>query len=223
MTDVQTFQDYVKKGDLEAVKRALAADPKLLNETNEAGQSAFLLAKYYRKPAVAEYLMSLRPSLDVFSKCAAGLLDESLEEVDSNPSLLEAHSPDGWRPLHVAAFFGQPELVKGLLNRGAAVDARSTNAMENTPLHAAAAGGSVESAEVLLASGANVNATQRGGWTALHAAAQSGNLELTRMLLAHGADPALRAENNQAALDLALLGGKAEIAQLLEAQGATLQ
>lgn len=223
MPDVKSFQDQVKAGNLAAVRSAVEADNVLLNAKNEGGQSAFLLAKYYGQKAIAEYLLSLRPELDVFDQCVAGLTSDVLAAIDKDPSLLEAHSPDGWTPLHLAAFFGHPELAKALLNRGANVDARSTNAMTNTPLHAAVAGRKPEVIRVLIDRGANVNLRQHGGWTALQGAAQAGDRELVELLLANGADPNARADNNQAALDLALLKGHQEIAELLEATGAKLQ
>lgn len=216
MADVKAFQESVKSGDLAAVQYALAENPTLLDAANDAGQSSFLLAKYYRQPRVAEYLLSLGPKLDFFGVCVAGQTERALAELDREPDLLERHSSDGWTPLHLAAFFGHAELAKGLLNRNAAVDSRSTNAMQNTPLHAAAAGRSIELARLLLERGADANAPQHGGWTALHAAAQTGDLAMTTLLLAHGADAAARAENNQTSLDLALSHGHAEVAGLLE-------
>ncbi len=223
MPDLKTFHDQAKRGDLEAVRSAIAADPSLLNAKNEGGQSVFLLAKYYRQTAVADFLLSLHPDLDFFNQCVAGLTSDVLSRIDRDPSLLETHSTDGWTPLHLAAFFGHPELAKALLNRGASVNAPSTNAMQNTPLHAAVAGRQMEAIRVLIDRGANVNARQQGGWTALQAAAQNGDRELLELLLASGADPNQRADNNQSALDLALLKGHAEIAELLEGIGAKLQ
>jgi uncharacterized protein len=223
MGDLKSFQEAVKSGNLAAVQSTLAEQPELLDALNEAGQSSFLLAKYYRQSQIADYLLSLQPKLDIFGACAAGQTEAVLAQIDNDPSLLEAHNTDGWTPLHLAAFFGQAELAKGLLNRGAQVDSRSTNAMQNTPLHAAAAGRNVELMHVLLERGADANARQHGGWTALHAAAQSGDLEMAKALFSHGAQAAIRAENNQSALDLALTHGRSEIAKLLEEKGAELQ
>jgi ankyrin repeat protein len=222
MVDVQTFHETVKKGDLTAVEAALAAEPALLDATNDAGQSAFLLAKYYRQEPVAQFLLSLNPKLDIFNLCVAGRVPEALSAIDRDPALLEAHSTDGWTPLHLAAFFGHPDLAAALLGRGAQINSRSTNSMKNTPLHAAAAGGRAAVVELLLKRGADVNATQEGGWTALHSAAQAGNRALVETLLAHGADLDARAANNQAPLDLALLKGNQEIVALLEGLGAKL-
>ncbi len=72
MLDVKDFQEQVKKGDLGAVRAALTEEPALLDVTNEAGQSAFLLAKYYRQSEVADYLLTLHPKLSIFDRCVAG-------------------------------------------------------------------------------------------------------------------------------------------------------
>jgi ankyrin repeat protein len=217
MTDLKTFHESVKKGDLAAVRTGLAQNAGWLDKPNEAGQNAFVLAKYYRQEAVAEYLLGLHPKLDVFSLCIAGQEADALAEIDCNPALLEAHSGDGWTPLHLAAFFGHAGLANALLDRGAAVDSRSTNPMKNTPLHAASAGGRLALVQLFLKRGANPNATQEGGWTALHGAAQSGHREMVEALLAGGADANSRASNQQTALDMALMKGHQDIASMLEA------
>jgi uncharacterized protein len=223
MPDLQTFHEDVKRGNLDAVRTALTGDPALLDARNEAGQSAFVLAKYYGQQPTADYLLSLNPKLDVFTACIAGLETAALREIDIDRSLLEAHSNDGWTPLHLAAFFGHLNLAKELLERGANVDALSTNAMRNTPLHAAVAGGKISTTRVLIEHGGNVNARQHGGWTALQGAAQAGNRELVELLIASGADLHARADNNQSALDLALMKGRQDIAAMLEELGAKLR
>ena len=52
---------------------------------------------------------------------------------------MNSFSADGWTPLHLAAFFGS-RMRHVLLNTGAKVNERSTNPMQNMPLHAAASG-----------------------------------------------------------------------------------
>jgi len=223
MPDVNEFHELVKKGNLEGVRAALADNPSLLNETNQAGQSAFLLAKYYQQETVANELMGRKPSLDIFALCVAGDVSRVLAELKDHPERLHAHSSDGWTPLHLAAFFGQPDLVDALVNQGGDLEGRSTNSSKNTPLHAGTAGGSAEVVRRLLQHGAKPNSRQEGGWTALHSAAQAGNREMVEALLAHGADVNVRAENNQSPLDLALTRGHQEIVALLEQLGAKLQ
>jgi len=222
MPTLNALQDSVKSGDLAAVRAALAEDPSLLNQKNESGQTAYLLACYYRKPEVADYLLTLNPELDLFTCCIAGHTVDVVNRIAEDRALLESRSSDGWTPLHLAAFFGHKELAEALLKQGAQVDARSTNTMKNTPLHAAAAGRQVELMKLLLEHGAHPDATQEGGWTALHAAAQNGDRAMIEVLLANHASLNVRAGNNQGPLDLALLKGHHEAAGLLEQLGAKL-
>ena len=162
------------------------------------------------------------PALTIFATAILGETGRLEELVSGNRALASALSSDGWTPLHLAAFFGRKDTARALLNKGAAVNARSANAMQNTPLHAAAAGRSAETAKLLLDFGANVNARQQGGWTALHAAAQNGDVEMAKTLLSAGADVEARADNNQSALDLALTKAQQAMVDFLEANGARL-
>lgn len=216
MADLKAFHESVKAGDIASVRASLVESPSLLNEKNQAGQNAILLSKYYGQPQVTAHLLSLNPELDVFTAAAVGQTETVLKELGRDPALIAAHSTDGWTPLHLASFFGNRELALRLIERGAEVDARSTNAMKNTPLHAAAAGRKGELVKLLLDEGADANARQEGGWTALHAAAQNGDRDIVEMLVAHGADLKARADNNQNALDLALLKGRQDVAALLD-------
>lgn len=220
--DVKEFQELVKAGRLAEVKAAVAEDPSLATTLNSTGQSSFTIAKYYRQEETAEYLLSVLPRLDLFEASVAGRTDAVLQKIENDPALLESRNSDGWTPLHLAAFFGHPELLKKLIDKGALVNARSGNSMQNTPLHAAVAGGKAEIVRLLAERGADVNAQQHGGWTALHGAAQSGNREMVEVLVAHGADLKARAVNNQSALDLALQKGHEPVAALLEQLGAQL-
>ena len=77
--------------------------------------------------------------------------------------------------------------VKELLERGANPNAKDGD--EETPLHYAAAKGSVDIAKLLIDKGANVNAKSVDGFTPLHVAAMKGNLPVVELLLESGADP----------------------------------
>jgi uncharacterized protein len=172
-------------------------------------------------PRVAA-LVDADPSLAIFAASILGETARVDELVSSNRALVSGLSSDGWTPLHLAAFFGKEDAARALLNKGAAVDARSTNAMQNTPLHAAAAGKHAVVVKLLIDNGANVNARQHGGWTAMHAAAQTGDIEMAQALVAAGADVLARAENNQSPLDIALTKGQQAMVDFLEAHGAKL-
>jgi ankyrin repeat protein len=144
------------------------------------------------------------------------------EMLEGDTTLANVYSRDGWTPLHLAAHFGHINAVRWLLGAGADVLARSRNDLVNQPLHAAAAGqASVELLTLLLDAGAEVNARQRGGFTAIQATAQNGDLAATQLLLARGADVLAQTDDGQTALDFALEGEHETVAALLRTHGAT--
>jgi uncharacterized protein len=149
-------------------------------------------------------LLERASALDVFEAAALGRLERVRELVDADPAQARAFAADGFHPLGLAAFFGQPEVVRFLLERGADVNAVARNKqVRTTALQAAAASGDNESARILLEAGAEVNTAQPGGFTALHAAAANGNTELVELLLRHGADASARTDDGKTAADLA--------------------
>ena len=160
--------------------------------------SPLMQALYEGKPELARELAAARSDLDVFEAAAIGDVDRLRALLDEDPSLATAWSDDGFTPLHFAAFFGHPAAARLLAERGADLEARSTNeqfALDARPLHSAAAAGEREVCEVLLDAGADVNAVQHGGYTALLEARQSGNEELAQLLLERGADPTVRLDS----------------------------
>ena len=212
----QQFFEAIRAGDREAVAALLDTDATLLGAKDEKGLGAYTAAKYSGRNDIAAMLLEKGVDLDVFAACMAGAKERVMELTGENPEIVKSYSHDGWTPLHLACFFGQPEVAEALIARGAEVRARSRNPMQNTPLHAAAAGRSKDAVRALLENGADVNARQEGGWTALHAASQNGDVEMVRLLIAGGADVQARAENQQNALDLALGKGHQAVVDVLD-------
>jgi uncharacterized protein len=161
-------------------------------------------------------------SLAIFAACVLGETARVEELLAGNRSLVSLLSSDGWTPLHLAAHFGQIDVVRLLLNSGAVVKARSTNPLQNQPIHAAAAGRHSAIVRLLIEHGSSPDARQHGGWAPLHAAAQVGDLETARALIEAGADISVRADNHQRPLDLALTKGQQPMVEFLEANGAQL-
>jgi len=153
--------------------------------------------------------------MDIFTAAEKGEMGMITELLSADPTLVTKHREDGWTALHLAAYYGHPEAVGILLARGADVNLRSTNSMENTPLHAAVAGRHFDVVKVLLENGIGVNATQHGGWTALQGAANNGDTRLAELLLARGADRNAVSENGSTALSLATAGNHTETIELL--------
>jgi len=88
-------------------------------------------------------------------------------------------------------------------------------AMNDTMLHFAAESGATGDIEVLVASGAEVNAIGDIGNTPLHGAAMMGRFSAAKRLLDLGADPTIKNELGQKALDVAEIGGHERLAELL--------
>jgi ankyrin repeat protein len=169
--------------------------------------SPLMESLYAGKTDEAHALASARSDLDVFEAAAVGDVDRLRALLDAVPALAGAWSEDGFTALHFAAFFGHPEAAKLLVERGADLEARSTNtqfALDAAPLHSASAAGQLEVCEVLLEAGADVNAVQHGGYTALLDAAANGNAELVALLLERGADRAARLDDGRGLEDLGI-------------------
>ena len=68
----------------------------------------------------------------------------------------------------------------------------SKGLFDNTPLHVTVTWGDEESAEQLIAAGADVNAQGEYGFTPLHEAISNNNPKLVALFLNNGADPRIR-------------------------------
>ena len=119
-------------------------------------------------------------------------------------------------PLHMAAGYRKPDMVRLLLDLGAPVD--STNAFGRTALHMVAGGGTnaAEIATQLLDAGADPNANSRAG-RPLHAAVWRRSPEMVSLLLSHGAVPTARDRRGRSPRDAAVIAGATNILSLLEA------
>jgi ankyrin repeat protein len=181
--------------------------------------SPILTAVYRGDDASLQALLADRPALDVFEAAAVGDAARLREILCADPAAVRGYAPDGWTPLHLAAFFGRADAVDVLLAAGGEVRAVSRNDEGNTPLHAALAGRGVgRISTTLLARGADVRAADAGGHTALHHAAFLDDIGLVNTILAHGADPTLRNRNGDTALAIAEQQGHASVARRLRGE-----
>ena len=89
----------------------------------------------------------------------------------------------------------------------------------DTPLVNASDSGCLESTQILLARGANVNAVSSGGFTALHRAcyySDQDSTEIAKLLIGAGADVDACNGMGQKPLSIAMHGGSLELKLLLE-------
>ena len=211
------FLDAVKSGDGALIRQLLDTNPTLPGES-ENGVSSVRLALYHGKPDIARLLVERGAPLLFHDACATGVNDRAMLMLRDDPSLIGQFSNDGYPPLGLAIFFGNRELAKVLIEKGADVNAASTNAQRVAPLHAAAAVCDHEIIRLLLERGADPNAQQQNDFTPLHTAAARGDIEMAKLLLAHGANREARTADGTGVAEIARQKGKNEFAEWWEKQ-----
>jgi uncharacterized protein len=187
MSDPAALIEAIKTGDKEKVRSLLRASPRLATVRLPSGESGLMTALYHGHRDLAAEMAAQADDVDIFAAAAIG--DEAALRRSIEAGHTTDYAYDGWTPLHLAAFFGQLQLVAALVDAGAAIDAVSHNSLRNTPLHAAIAGGHSAIALLLIDHGADVGSQDAGRHTPLHIAAENGLTDVVRALLNRGADP----------------------------------
>ena len=220
MSGIADLLGAIRRGDAKTADDLLAAESNLANARDEQSNSPLLIATYFGKHDIVRLLLERGARPSFHEACALGLVDDVRRQQRETPALIGQRSHDGWPPLHLAAFFGQPETVKALLDAGADVRAVSHNSEANLAINAAAAGPRAERrpeiVRLLVGRGAPVDG--RGSpeaHTPLHEAAFNGDLPLVRLLLESGADRTLRTGDGETALDIAVKRSRHDVARLL--------
>jgi ankyrin repeat protein len=150
-------------------------DPNTRNAQGQPGLSAALAGESLK----AARVLWESPRTDVDARNAADetplMLAALKSEADACAALLArgaAVDKPGWSPLHYAATGGDAGIVRLLIGKGAALEARSPNG--TTPLMMAAMYGSGEAVDALLAAGADRGAKNGQGLDAADFAARVG-------------------------------------------------
>lgn len=213
----QHLLNLIRRGQKAEIASILAESPAAARARDAQGVSMLLWSVYSRQPDITGILRSQAGDLDVFEAAALGDCERLRELLAFDAMQVWSVSADGWAPLHLASAFAGPDAVRLLLEHGAHAHQVSHNPQRNQPLHAAIAlGHSTETICLLLEAGADVNATQAGGFTPLHQAAAAGKRELVAVLLDRGARRELRCDQGKSALDYARERGHAEVLAVLQ-------
>jgi len=220
MVEQQLF-DAIKGGRVDEVRQLVEQNPSLKQARDASGASAILVAAYNMKPDVVNALLELGAPVDLFEAAVLGKVDRIQEILKTSPARVSEYAPDGFTPVALAAFFGQPAAVTALIAAGADVNAAAKNPLKVAALHAAVAGGKLEIVKAILEAGADPNAHQQAGFRAIHEAGTKGNRALAELLLAHGADPSLPNDQGQSAIALAREKGHGEFADWLASKSPT--
>ena len=105
---------------------------------------------------------------------------------DYQPRMARILPPHELAPLFAAAFRGDTEEMRYLIDHGA--DANVSDRFGFTALHIASNSGSQAAVKTLLPMIHDLNAGNEWGYTALHYAAEHGHIEIMQLLIANGAD-----------------------------------
>jgi ankyrin repeat protein len=214
----QQFFDAIKAGKVDEVRQLVEQEPSLRQARDASGASAILVAAYNMKPDVVTALIDAGAPVDIFEASVLGKIDRIQEILRSDPTRATEYAPDGFTPVALAAFFGQPAAVTALIAAGADVNAAARNALKVQALHAAVAGRNLDIVTAVLEAGADPNAQQQAGFRPMHEAGANANRKLAELLLAHGADPALPSDDGKSAIDFAREKGHADFADWLATQ-----
>jgi ankyrin repeat protein len=211
------LEELIINNDEVAIRELLAKDSSILLKTTSQGVSPLMLSCYFNKPTITNAIIDFLENLTLFEAAAAGKFDEVAHLVFKFPSTINDYSEDGFTALGLACFFGNEEVARYLVLKGADVNLVSNNGYHVAPLHSAIAGNFTSIAKMLLENDANVNVFQTSGTSPLHLAAQHGNIEVIIALLEKGADVNVRMEGGKLPSDLAKDKGFLEIAEILSA------
>jgi len=140
-----TIFELIDAGDADALRALLARDPQAAAETDEQGLSAVMRATYR---GLGPVVLAADPQLGPFDRIVAGRSDE-LPPPD-------AWTPDGFTPLHIAAFVDNVAAAAALLAAGADPNVLSTASFARvTPLGTCAFANAIGVARVLVEHGAD--------------------------------------------------------------------
>jgi uncharacterized protein len=155
MPSVSTIFELIDTGDAQGVRDLLASNPGAAAGHDESGLTVLMRAAY-RGGDVFEAVRAANPPLEPFDRIMVG-------ESSGLPAP-DAWTPDGFTPLHIAAFARNVEAARALLEAGADPNVIATASFARvTPLGTCAFAGATEVAELLLAHGADPSITEAPG------------------------------------------------------------
>ena len=167
----------------ELLTNLLLNTPDLINEKDDSGQTALLLAVSFGNIDMVKTFIQ------------AGANIEATTYFEQTPLLMAAHS-------------GNSNAINALIQANANIYAKDIDG--RTSLHLAAKSGNSDTIKALIQANANKEATDNNGQTPLHLAAQSGNSDAINALIQANANIEARNRYNNTPLHFAAYSGKSD-------------
>ena len=175
-------------------------------------------AKYLLEKGADKSLKTTAGKLSPLSIAAALGSVAAIEMLLLHGCSINYRDNGGDTPLMHAAVFGNTEIVKYLLAKGA--DPLLRNKLELGLLHLAALSGNVLTIEAVLSTNFDINARcTASGLTPLLVCLMAGRLEAASYLLGRGADEYLKSEEGLTVLSAAAIGGDVAAIEMLLKRG----
>lgn len=220
----------IQERDVAEVASLLDEQPELASSRIQGIVPVLLAAVFAKAPGapferpeaneLVAVFLSKNPDLGIHEAAVLGRFDRLSELVAADASLVQEAAASGWTPLHFAAFSGNLDCVRLLLENGADVHRRATRSSKITPLVSAMFTRRFEVVEYLLEHGADALVRVHGGFSAMHEAALVNDPRLVQLLYDRGAELDSRTDEGETPLDTAGRGGGTEAAALLRILGA---
>lgn len=162
-----------------------------VDERNEYGQTALMLASLLSELDVSQFLLKKQASVKNKAK-------------------------DGKFPLHFAVLSGEASAVKSILAAGGKTNSKDEEG--NAPLHLAVLSGKLDVLQALMESQPMISTRNKSGEGIVALAVKSQNIEILKFLLNHGADRNVTDYEGRTPIDLALKMNNIEIQEILKKQ-----
>ena len=170
-----TIFELVDRDDADGIRGLLAADPAARDLRDDGGLSPLMQALYKGRGSAFDAILEADEPTDPWDRLIGGYADR-LPPHDS-------WSPDGFTPLHLAAFVDNVPAAATLLEAGADPNVLATASFARvTPLGTCAFSGALGVAQLLLEHGADPHTGEDGAYTVEAEAIARGNEQLARLI-----------------------------------------
>lgn len=213
---------FVRIGQVEKVREALKADPKLANAVDRAGRTPLFLAVSSGNLDMVRLLVEYGAAVRVgdnnlrapihFANWAGNkaMIDLLLEK----GAVVDTRAIGGATPLIHASLNDQFEMSRFLIERGADINVQCNSL--TTPLYFAVLNDNKSYYEYLLQAGAEVDTPDFLDRTPLAVAVRDGNAFMVQSLIQNGADPGRKdPATGRSLIHLAAIEGHADVLEIL--------